>query len=402
MREENPNWRSILGAACFIIFAVFGSLVSTSGLIGFIRDDLNLSYGAGGFLLSAPFPLIAFFAVAGGRLVDRLGVKKIVLGGVFFTLLGGVVRFSSGDFWSLASGIALVGAGTGLVFPVMPKVVGTIVPPERNAFGSAVYTASIIAGAGLGVAASHYMTPAAGILPAGWGGSVWRGGYLGWALVLVLAFIVWRRNSALIAVDLESESASAQSGVVYRLVGVWGVAGSLFFNNIVFYTSLGWLATILMAKGWPQASAAFIVSSLPLLGIFVSLSAHKMALAVGGERVMMVLCGLFTAAALGVMPAGNAWVAAAGTAVLGLTTNCWFLFCLAYPAQYVEKSQVGRAGGLIIGMGYLGGFVGPWTIGAMRDWSGSFGPGFYTLAIVSIIGISCAPFFGKYAEQGRG
>ena len=402
MKEEYPHWRSIFGSACFIIFAVFGSLVSTSGLIGFIRNDLNLSYGAGGFLLSAPFPLIAFFAVAGGRLVDRLGVKKIVLGGVFFTLLGGVVRLSSGDFWSLVLGIALVGAGTGLVFPVMPKVVGTIVPPERNEFGSAVYTASIIAGAGLGVAASHYMTPAAGVLPAGWGGSVWRGGYLGWALILILAFIVWRKNSASIAVDLEPDSASANSGMVYRLPAVWAVAGSLFVNNVVFYTSLGWLATILMAKGWPQSSAALIVSSLPLLGIIISLSAHKIALALGGERVMMVLCGLFTAVALAMMPEGNLWVAAAGTAVLGLTTNCWFLFCLAYPAQYVEKSQVGRAGGLIIGIGYLGGFVGPWMVGAIRDWAGSFGPGFYTLAILSVIGISCAPFFGRYATKSRG
>ncbi len=402
MSEENPHWRPILGAACFIIFAVFGSLVSTSGLIGFIRDDLNLTYGAGGFLLSAPFPLIAFFAVAGGRLVDRLGVKKVVVSGVCFTLLGGIVRLSSGDFWSLASGIALVGAGTGLVFPVMPKVVGTIVPLQRNELGSAVYTASIIAGAGLGVAASHYMAPAVAILPAGWGGNVWRGGYLGWALVLVVAFIVWQKSTTSLTVDLETESASTQSVMVYRLPAVWAVGTSLFVNNIVFYTSLGWLATVLIVKGWSQASAALIVSSLPLLGIFASLSAHKIALAIGGERVMIALCGLFTALVLALMPAGNAWIVAAGTAALGLTTNYWFLFCLAYPAQYVQKSQVGRAGGLIIGMGYLGGFVGPWTIGAIRDWAGSFGPGFYVLSVVSLIGILCAPFFGRHADQGRG
>lgn len=402
MTEENPHWRSILGSACFIMFAVFGSLVSTSGLIGFIRDDLSLSYGAGGFLLSVPFPLIAFFAITGGWLVDRLGVKKMVLSGVFFVLLGGLIRFSSGGFWSLASGIALVGAGTGLVYPVMPKVVGTIVPSERNKFGSAVYTASIIAGAGLGVAVSHNLTPVAAILPAGWGGGVWRGGYLGWVIVLAMAFIVWRRNSRPVTVDADSESSSGKSGVVYRLLAVWGVGGSLFFNNVVFYTSLGWLATVLMAKGWPQASAALIVSSLPLLGIFVSLSAHKLALVLGGERVMMLLCALLSAVALAMMPEGNLWVAASGTAVLGLTTNCWFLFCLAYPAQYVERSQVGKAGGLIIGMGYLGGFVGPWAVGAIRDWTGSFGPGFYTLAVLSVMGILFVPFFGRYADRGRG
>ena len=399
MKEENPHWRSILGSACFIIFAVFGSLVSTSGLIGFIRNDLNLSYSAGGFLLSAPFPLIAFFAVAGGRLVDRLGVKKIVLGGVFFVLLGGVIRLSSGNFWLLALGIALVGVGTGLVFPVMPKVVGTIVPSEHQKFGSAVYTASIIAGAGLGVAASHYMAPVAAVLPAAWGGSVWRGGYLCWALVLVLAFIVWRKNSRAIAEDVGLESTTEKDGMAYRLLAVWAIAGSLFVNNVVFYTSLGWLPTVLTGKGWPQSSAALIVSSLPLLGLFASLTAYKMALVVGGERVMVLLCGLFTAVAFALMPAGNLWVAAVGTAVLGLTTNYWFLFCLAYPAQYVEKSQVGQAAGLIIGMGYLGGFVGPWAIGAIRDWAGSFGPGFYALAGLSVLGICFAPFFGKHTDQ---
>ena len=401
MREEHPGWRAVLGAACLVIFAVFGSLVSTSGLIGFIRSDLGLSYGAGGFLLSAPFPVIALFAVTGGRLVDRLGVRKIVAGGAFFVLMGGVVRASGGDFWTLTSGIALVGVGTGLVFPVMPKVVASVLPEERKAFGSAAYTASVVAGAGSGVAASHYMAPAAIFLPAAWGESVWRGGYLGWAIILALGFVVWRRSARSMAEGAGLEPAPGEGGAAYRSPAVWAIAASLFINNVIFYTSLGWLPTVLTGKGWPQSSAVFLVSNLSWLGVLASLTAHRAAAALGGERITALACALLAAAALLLTTGGGAWAAGAGIVVLGLVLNCWYLFCLAYPALYVERSQVGRAGGLIIGMGYLGGFVGPWAIGAIRDWAGSFGPGFYALSVLAVLASAFAPFFGRSAGSGE-
>ena len=62
---------------------------------------------------------------------------------------------------------------------------------------------------------------------------------------------------------------------------------------------------------------------------------------------------------------------------------------------------MGRAGGLIIGMGYLGGFVGPWAIGAIRDWAGSFGPGFYALSVLAVLASAFAPFFGRSAGSGE-
>ena len=402
MREENPRWRAILGAACFVIFAIFGSLVSTSGLIGFIRDDLGLSYGAGGFLLSVPFPVIALFAVAGGRLVDRMGVRKIVSIGVSFALLGGAVRVLGGSFWTLASGIALVGAGTGLVFPVMPKVAASILPAARKEFGSALYTASITAGAGSGVAASHWMAPAAGALPAAWGGSVWRGGYLVWAIILLAAFAVWRGSAGAIAEEARLESPSAKGGATYRMPVVWAVGASLFINSVVFYTSLGWLPTALAGKGWTRADAALLVSSVSWLGVPASLTAHRTAAALGGERMAVLACAFLAASALVLTSGGDSWAAAAGVAALGWVLNCWYLFCLSWPAQYVERARVGQAGGLIIGMGYLGGFVGPWAIGAVRDWAGSFAPGFYALAGLAISAAVFVPFFGRRADLDGG
>ena len=83
--RSHSRWYRVLAAACFLTWAVFGSLVSTSGLVEPIRGDLGLSYSEGGFLLSVPFPLITVFAVMGGIFVDRLGVRKVArLGAPWF------------------------------------------------------------------------------------------------------------------------------------------------------------------------------------------------------------------------------------------------------------------------------------------------------------------------------
>ena len=100
--RSHSRWYRVLAAACFLTWAVFGSLVSTSGLVEPIRGDLGLSYSEGGFLLSVPFPLITVFAVMGGIFVDRLGVRKVARLGAALVLAGGLVRTWSGGFWPLA------------------------------------------------------------------------------------------------------------------------------------------------------------------------------------------------------------------------------------------------------------------------------------------------------------
>ncbi|OGL59908.1 MAG: hypothetical protein A3J27_11930 [Candidatus Tectomicrobia bacterium RIFCSPLOWO2_12_FULL_69_37] len=379
-------WVPGLATACLIAAAGFGSLVSTSGLIELIRRDLGLSFGQGGFLLSAPFALISLFALAGGRVVDRLGARRVLAAGALLALAGGGGRAFAGGFWGLALGTALVGVGLGLIYPVLPKIVSGTAPEEKRGLGATLYTVSVISGAALGVAA----TPLAG----GWlpfaGGSAWRGGYLGWALLLLAAFLLWRRFGG--AAPEEAEEAPA-SPAVLRDPAVWGVAASLFVNNVVFFTSLGWLPALLAGKGWSPAGAGWVVSLVPWLGIVAVLTTHPAAAALGGERNMIRACALSTALALAVLPGGGAWAAALGTAALGFTTNFWFLLCLAFPARRVERAQAGTAAGLIIGVGYAGGFVGPWAAGVARDLAGGFGPALYALALLSLASALAAPFF---------
>jgi cyanate permease len=50
---------------------------------------------------------------------------------------------------------------------------------------------------------------------------------------------------------------------------------------------------------------------------------------------------------------------------------------------------------MIIGLGYFGGFVGPWAAGAIRDAAGDFGPALYAIAALTAISLVTAPSFGR-------
>ncbi len=401
-------WYRVLAAACFLTWAVFGSLVSTSGLVEPIRVDLGLSYSQSGFLLSVPFPLITVFALMGGIFVDRLGVRKMARLGAVLVLAGGLVRVWSGGFWPLVMGIALVGAGAGVIFPILPKVARETAPPEKRETAAAFYTAAVVTGAAMGVALSGWLAAALESFPFPGGASTWRGGYLIWAGALLVTFIIWERSAGLATADENADGkadAKAEGGEdpqfrVWRSRDVWAVTGALFVNNVIFYTAIGWFPSILETKGWPLGQAALIVSMVAWLGVVAVLGAHKIAPLAGGIVRMVVICTVVTVAVLVALPLSGPWVAAVEIVIIGFSMNFWFVLCMGYPARAVPAKSAGKAGGMIIGLGYFGGFVGPWAAGAIRDAAGDFGPALYAIAALTAVSLVTARSFGRRPDAG--
>ena len=414
--DARPRWFVPLAAVCFLTWAVFGSLVSTSGLVEVIRADLGLSYSQGGFLLSVPFPLITLFALTGGIFVDRLGVAKMARLGATLVLAGGLIRVWSTGLWPLAAGIALVGAGAGVIFPILPKVARETAPPERREAAAAFYTAAVVTGAAMGVALSGYLAAFLGEVPFARGGAGWRGGYLAWAFALLLTFILWERACGrTMAVNPVAPGTRDEPGArdepeargggpgagaafsVWRSRPVWAVTAALFLNNVIFYTGIGWFPTILRTKGWPLAQAGLIVSLLAWLGVVAVLTAHKIAPAVGGVARFTVICTLATAAALVALTLPGGWTAAWAVILIGFALSFWFVLCMGYPARAVPAESAGQAGGMIIGLGYFGWFLGPWAAGIIRDAVGDFAPVLYILAAATILSLVTAPSLGRRA-----
>jgi cyanate permease len=123
------------------------------------------------------------------------------------------------------------------------------------------------------------------------------------------------------------------------------VTAALFVNNVLFYTGIGWFPSILESKGWELGQAGLVVSLVAWLGM-----------------------------------------------------NFWFVLCMGYPARAVPVASACQAGGMIIGLGYFGGFVGPWAAGAIRDAAGDFGPALYAMAALTLVSLLTARSFKRPAE----
>ena len=187
-------------------------------------------------------------------------------------------------------------------------------------------------------------------------------------------------------------------GARWRSRAVWAVTAALFVNNVLFYTGIGWFPSILESKGWELGQAGLVVSLVAWLGIIAVLSAHKISPLVGGIPRMVVLCAISIAVILVALPPSGRWAAALGIILLGFGMNFWFVLCMGYPARAVPVASACQAGGMIIGLGYFGGFVGPWAAGAIRDAAGDFGPALYAMAALTLVSLLTARSFGRPAE----
>lgn len=108
--------RSIL-AVCGVSFFIGCMIISMTLIPEFAEYALDLPLGSGGYYMSA----IAVFSLAGpligGRLIDRFGAKKPLMGGLFITALGFVfLAFAVTAHPSaplLIAGLAIIGLGMG-------------------------------------------------------------------------------------------------------------------------------------------------------------------------------------------------------------------------------------------------------------------------------------------------
>jgi ACS family tartrate transporter-like MFS transporter len=98
-----------------------------------------------------------------------------------------------------------------------------------------------------------------------------------------------------------------------------------------------------------------------------------------------------------------------GLVIAGLTMGTWWALVgmsiatmgfygskgpfFAMPPMFLSGTALAAGFAWINSIGNLGGFFGPWYVGAMRDWTGSYSGGLYGLALLGLISsIVCALF----------
>lgn len=415
------HWGLVVLVFAAILFDGY-DIVAPSYVIQFVAKPWHLSASESGFLVSIGLIGVMLGSLSHGIAADRIGRRPTMIAGLLlsgtFSLLTALFANSYGSFVVLR---LLTGLGLGVVMPLGTAYINEYLP-ERHRFRLASLAA---AGFSLGAVVASIVGI---VFTSRWQALFYVGSGAAVVGLLFLAvfpesteFLVAKRRTAeaaRILARLRPERATVYSGTSfaeaaprarrdwllplrrpYRVatMALWLSSLFLLFDN---YGLTAWTPTLMVDRGAGFAlgfSFGAVLHSIPFVGgILCGYVADRWL----GRRVSLVLwCGLGAAATLSVVftrdPVANVVaIAAAGFFLIGGQFMLNNVCAMTYP---VEARGTGI--GYMLGVGRIGGILGPYLGGVTLGAVGGTDALFVLAAITGALVMVTGAFIGSTAPR---
>ena len=181
--SSNYKWLILIVGSIFH-FTFTAAWIFVPVIEGGFATELGLDPFQISWIYSVPILAIVIFVFLGGIITDKIGCRNAtIISGVLITVFG-LLRGFSGDFLFLFVTSFLFGAGGGLLFPNLAKIVADWFTDEKKGTASGIY---LMAG-GLGQVISLSIT-AAVILPLFQ--SNWRYCFVFYGILTLIGAVLW-------------------------------------------------------------------------------------------------------------------------------------------------------------------------------------------------------------------
>ncbi len=358
MAEEKVRYRWWVLVNTFLVFAIaFGmGWTYVVMVVSEVIKDLGLTLADWGTLWSAISLGPLLFAIIGGALGDRFGIRPVVGLGVMFMGIFLILRATATSFGIMYVWMFLFGVSIALTFPNVPKAVGMWFPPQEFGLANGV----TLAGYGSGAALAALFVP---LLLESLGG--WRNlTYLLGGLTMVLGFF-W-----LFTVrdrPLATSGSTAQMGVVeamsrvLKVRDVWLIAGAYLMAFGGYIGFIGYAPTYFSTvRGMTPTATGTVISGflwaavvgtflLPTLSDRVGLRKIFFFLGVLANGIFVFLMAYTLGTSLWISTLLAGFVAGAGA----------IAFVVPLEMEGVGPALAGSAIGVAVTAGYLGGLISP-------------------------------------------
>jgi MFS family permease len=321
-----------------------------------VLQDLGLSLVDWGALWSAIALGTVVFAIIGGALGDRFGIRLIVGLGVVLMGVCLALRGTATNFGTLYSWMFLFGVALALTFPNVPKALGMWFPPQEFGLANGVTQA----GYGAGAALAALLTPVVLEPLGGWRQLTFLLGLLTMGLGLLWLGTIRDRPVAV-------PGSAARMGVVeairrvLRVRDVWLVAGCYLLFLGGYIGLIGYAPTYFVTvQGMTPAAAGAVISIVMWAYVAGTFLLPTLSDKVGLRKAFFspgtLATGIFiflAAYALGtyLWLVAMAWGFLAGVAAIA--------FVVPLEMDGVGPLLAGSAIGVAVTAGYLGGFISP-------------------------------------------
>ena len=189
----------------------------------------------------------------------------------------------------------------------------------------------------------------------------------------------WGEASSLRSIEPTQNPPPYQSVFIWIIVGIGVVA---FFTN---HALKNWLPRILELKGFSPVGAGYTTSLMALSGILGSLIIPKISYKMRSQKMLIAIIFFISVASILLIGLGRSvsfWVGliCAGFLLRAITP---LLLLTLMEMPEVGSENMGAVGGLYFSMGEIGGFLGPFMMGYIKDLTGSFLFGIYILVFIT-------------------
>jgi CP family cyanate transporter-like MFS transporter len=345
------------------------ALTAVGPLVGEIRADTGISGAAAGLLTTLPLICFAALSLLAPALAHRFGTRRVLTGGLVL-LAAGIALRSAPPVAALFAGTIVLGLAIAVGNVLLPSLVKRDFPAHTGLL-MGVYITVMNSGAALGAGVS---VPLA--LQGGFG---WRGALGIWALLALVAVVVWlpllRGDTPADASAGDASAGDARrestSGGLWKSPLAWQVTLFMGLQSFVFYASIAWLPEILRGDGLGAAQAGWMVSLMQFVGIPVALFAPILAGRRRSQRGYLAASALLSGAGiLGLLLSGGEGGAqtALWVSLLGVGQGASISLALTlFAMRTTDAREAARLSGMAQSLGYLLAATGPFLFGVLHD-----------------------------------
>jgi CP family cyanate transporter-like MFS transporter len=252
-KSGRPTWQ-VAALIALIGFQLRSIMIAVPPVLPELRADLHLSFSAAGALTAVPVLCLGLAAIPGAIVVNRFGARRVISGTAL--VLGGaaLLRATPPLPYSLFFWTAILALAIGVAQPAVTVLIRNWFPGHIQQI-STFYVLSLSVGGLSGGALSVYLLTFGG----------WRGVFVIWALLALLAAGIW--ISAAPGRGTPHESLPHQ---LMQLAGsrqVWHVTALVASVSLVFFGSATWIPFLVAGYGHDYLALVlflFQIASVPL------------------------------------------------------------------------------------------------------------------------------------------
>ncbi|MFE7820260.1 CynX/NimT family MFS transporter [Priestia megaterium] len=364
-----------------LILAAFNlrpGLTSVSPVLHGITKDLGMSSTLASLLTSIPLVCFGFCSLFAGRLANRYQPEKMITFAITCIGIATFLRaFANSSIYLLITAL-LIGAGIGVVSPLLSGFIKSHFP-DKAASVIGIYSTSMVVGASISIGLTTPLQH--------WFNHSWKNGLAFWSILALLAIPIWLVVIKQSRIPASNFSQKTKVSLPLKNKKAWLLTSFVGIVTLLFYCFSAWLPAIVEEKGWTPAFGGLVgtiamIAQLPATFLLPSL------LKVLPSRrfwitafTLSIIIGLSLLCFTNVTPIVSSICLGIGAGGLVSLTLLLPLDMASSPMEASTWSAMTQA------IGYMIGAVGPFIIGFLHDYLGSFVPTLYLLIIIGFIAI---------------